>query len=47
MVQNELELQDRQKQMIAGLKGQHKVDKIVTQKKWTNQYGELVPLPEL
>lgn len=47
MLQNEMELRQKQQDMVANLKKQHKVDKIETQVKWTNQYGEKVPLPEL
>jgi len=33
--------------MVAGLKGQAKSDKHVKDQKWTNHYGERVPLPSL
>lgn len=45
MVQNEMELQQKQRQMVSDLKKQHKTDKVETQVRWTNQYGELVPIP--
>ncbi len=47
MMQNEIELAERQKMMVAMHKTQHKKDKIEKEAKWTNQYGELVPLPEV
>lgn len=45
MLQNELELWQKQQTMVAGLKGQAKSDKHVKEQKWTNHYGEKVPLP--
>lgn len=32
---------------MADLKAQHKTDKHIKDKKWTNVYGEQVPLPSL
>ena len=47
MMQNEMELADRQRQMVAMHKTQHKQDKIQKEVKWTNHYGEKEALPEV
>ncbi|CDW72971.1 UNKNOWN [Stylonychia lemnae] len=47
MLQNELELWQKQQSMVAGLKTQAKSDKHSKDQKWTNHYGEQIPLPSL
>lgn len=47
MLQNELELAEKQRQMQQMLKTQHKVDKIAKEQKWSNYYGDKNPLPEV
>lgn len=47
MLQNEMELAEKQRQMMAEHKQQHKSDKIQKENKWTNHYGEQIPLPDL
>lgn len=47
MLQNEIELQEKQRMIAMGLKTQHKGDKHVKEQKWTNHYGEQLPLPSL
>ena len=47
MLQNELELKQKQQMIAMGLKTQHKGDKHVKDAKWTNHYGEQMPLPSL
>lgn len=47
MLQNEMELDEKKKQMVAMLKTQAKVDNRQKQERWTNYYGEKEPLPEL
>lgn len=47
MLQNELDLAEKQKQMMLMHKTQHKVDKIAKDDKWSNYYGDKDPLPEL
>lgn len=47
MMQNELELREKQRQIAEGLKTQHKSDKHVKNDRWTNYYGEQHPLPGL
>ena len=47
MMQNELDLAEKQRQMVAMHKTQHKVDKVQKEVKWTNHYGETIPLPEI
>ncbi len=40
MLQNEIELAERQRQMAMMLKTQHKGDKVQKERFWTNAYGE-------
>lgn len=47
LLQNELELTEKQQQIMAMHKNQHKQDKVVKEQKWRNFYGEKDPLPEL
>ena len=47
MMQNEMELDEKKRTMVAQHKMQHKVDKVGKEEKWMNHYGEQVPLPEL
>ena len=47
MLQNEIELSERQRQMAMMLKTQHKGDKVQKERFWTNAYGEQIPLPEV
>ena len=47
MLQNEIDLTTKQQTIMAGLKQQHKGDKHVKEQKWTNHYGEQVPLPDV
>jgi len=47
MLQNEKELSEKQKQMNAMHRDTHKSDKHVKNDRWTNYYGEKVPMPEL
>lgn len=47
MLQNEIELAEKQRQMNEMLKTQHKKDKVEKEQKWTNYYGEQIPLPEV
>lgn len=47
MLQNELELQEKQRQMMMEHKQQHKSDKVQKEVKWTNHYGEQIPLPDV
>lgn len=41
-----MELDEKKRQMVAMHKTQHKKDKVEKDNKWTNYYGEQVPLPD-
>ena len=45
MLQNELELAEKQRQMNAMHRDQHLHDKVQKELKWKNNYGEQNPLP--
>lgn len=47
MLANELELAEKNRQMEAARKTQHKQDKLAKETKWPNYYGDLNPLPPL
>ena len=47
MLQNEIELKEKQRIIAMSLKTQHKGDKHEKDQKWTNHYGEQQPLPDL
>ena len=47
MLQNELELAEKQKQMNLMHRDQHLKDKVQKEIKWQNNYGEQVPLPHV
>lgn len=47
MLANEMELKNRQEQMVKEHKEQHKVDKVAKDQRWPNLYGDLNPLPDV
>lgn len=47
MLQNELDLAEKQKQMNLMHRDQHLADKVQKEIKWQNQYGEQNPLPHV
>lgn len=44
---NETELEAKQKQMQEALSEQHKIDKVAKDERWPNMYGDLDKLPEV
>jgi hypothetical protein len=47
MLQNELELEEKQKFMVQAHKTQALKDKVEKDIRWSNYYGEKNPLPEV
>ena len=47
MLQNEMDLSEKQKQMSSVHRDQHKGDKVVKDQRWTNYYGEQNQLPHV
>ena len=46
LLQNEIELDEKKKQMAQAHRTQHKADKVEKDDRWVNFYGEKNPLPD-